>query len=190
MWIKLLSSSNQNIGQLMRPTFVNGTWHKPVIQGRQKAQLKYYFEKAGVPWIYDKERPEVHETSTYNRRPKGNAHKNQYETRLAVIRKNLSTMDEKIMKHRMDRLVNKVPTQDETMLMQVHKVLNQSGQGMQQQKASKIRAAKKEALTSIGVEARKSSPVKSARGSSRGGSLSKKLRETSGMTGDLMDMEK
>ena len=76
------------------------------------------------------------------------------------------------------------------MLMQVNKVLNQSGQGMQQQKASKIRAAKKEAMTSIGVEVRKSSPVKSTKGSSRGGSLSKKLRETSGMTGELMDMEK
>ena len=42
MWIKLLGSSN-NIGSMMRPSFVNGKWHKPVIQGRQKAQLKSYF---------------------------------------------------------------------------------------------------------------------------------------------------
>ena len=94
MWIKLLA--NDSIATLTRPNFVNGKWHKPVIQGRQKKQLKVYFQRAGVPWIYDKERPEIHETSTYNRKPKGSNFKNNYETRLAMIRKNLSTMDDKL----------------------------------------------------------------------------------------------
>ena len=94
--------------------------------------MKKYFENAGVPWIYDKERPEVHETSTYNRRPKGSAFKNQYETRLAMIRKNLSTMDEKILKHRMDRLVTKEGTQDERMILGVYKLLGNQNAGMTQ----------------------------------------------------------
>ena len=76
------------------------------------------------------------------------------------------------------------------MLLGIHKVLNSAGHGMQQQKASKIRQAKKEAMTNIGVEPRKSSPVKKQQGSSRGGSLSKKLRETTGLTGDMMDGQK
>lgn len=94
----------------MRPQLVNGRWNKPIIQGRQKAQLKNYFQKAGVPWIYEKEKPEVHDTSAYNRRSKGTAFKNNYESRLAMIRKNLSTMDEKLAKHRRDRIEQKPPT--------------------------------------------------------------------------------
>ena len=105
MWLKLLSS--ESIGNLTRPTFVNGRWRKPEINGYKKRQLKRYFEKAGVPWIYDKERPEIHETSTYNRKPKGTKFNNNYETRLAMIRKNLSQMDDKIYKHRVENLENK-----------------------------------------------------------------------------------
>ena len=56
---------------LMKPTFINGKWRKPEIGGRQKSILKNYFEKTGVPWIYSKERPEIHVNSAYNRRPKG-----------------------------------------------------------------------------------------------------------------------
>ena len=111
MWIKLLQKDSLNT--LMRPQFVNGKWRKPMIQGRQKKELKRYFEAAGVPWIYDKERPEVHETSSYNRRPKGSAAYNNYETRLAMIRKNLSTMDDKIEKARIERMQNKGPTIEE-----------------------------------------------------------------------------
>ena len=55
---------------MIKPQFVNGRWRKPVIQARQKAELRSYFEKAGVPWIYEKETPEVHMNSTYNRKPK------------------------------------------------------------------------------------------------------------------------
>ena len=41
-------------------------------------------------------------------------------------------MDEKILKNRQDRLVSKGPTQDERMLLAIHKVLNSAGQGMTQ----------------------------------------------------------
>ena len=89
MWIKLLQ--RESINDLLKPQFVNGAWRKPDISGRQKAQLKMYFEKAGVPWIYEKERPEVHSNSVYNRKPKGmQTYWNNYETRISTIRANLA----------------------------------------------------------------------------------------------------
>ena len=96
MWIKLLQ--RQNMSQMMQANCVNGTWRKPMIQGRQKAILRNYFEMAGVPWIYDKERPEVHVKSTYNRKPKGTKFENNYETKLALVRKNLLMQPEKFAK--------------------------------------------------------------------------------------------
>ena len=52
--------------------------------------------------------------------------------------------------------------------------------------ASKARAAAKAADNAIGIETRKSSPVKANAGGSRGGALSKKERETSSMAGDMV----
>ena len=77
-----------------------------------------------MPWIYEPEKPEVHTSSAYNKKPKGTAFRNNYETRLAMIRKNLSTMDEKIMQYRTARLTNKNPTLDEHHMLGVYKVLN------------------------------------------------------------------
>ena len=57
MWLKLLQGNS--IQDLIKPTLVNGKWRKAVISGRQKAELKYYFERAGVPWIYEPEKAEV-----------------------------------------------------------------------------------------------------------------------------------
>ena len=180
------------MGQLLRPQLVNGRWRKPVIQGRQKAQLKSYFEKAGVPWIYDKERETVHATSAYNRKPKGTVFKNNYETRLALIRKNLSSMDERILKYRTDRLMNKEPTYDEQHMMAVYKALSseQTASKFKSTTAGKAKAAAKAADAAIGIEARKSSPVKKQAGSSRGGGLSKKERETATMGSDLVATKK
>ena len=115
MWLKLLSS--ESIGNLTRPTFVNGRWRKAEINGYKKRQLKRYFVRAGVPWIYDKEKPEIHEASNYNRKPKGTKFNNNYETRLAMIRKNLSQMDDKLHKHRVENLENKKKTVAETQLL-------------------------------------------------------------------------
>ena len=76
---------------MIKPQLVNGRWRKPMISGRNKSMLKGYFEKAGVPWIYEKDKPEVHESSTYNRRPKATKVEQDFEVRLVTIRKNLST---------------------------------------------------------------------------------------------------
>mmetsp|Transcript_38852 Transcript_38852/g.59058 ORF Transcript_38852/g.59058 Transcript_38852/m.59058 type:complete len:82 (-) Transcript_38852:381-626(-) len=72
---------------------VNGHWRGPAISGRQKAELKTYFKQAGLPWVYEAEHPEVRSKSPYNKRPKGKAHERKFETRIAEIRKNLSTQE-------------------------------------------------------------------------------------------------
>ena len=186
MWIKLLST--ESMGTLLKPQFVNGRWRKPAIQARQKKELQNYFKKAGVPWIYDKERPEVHESSAYNKRPKGTAFMNNYETRLATVRKNLSGMDERITKLRKDRLDNKPRSNDEQHMLGVYKALSaEQTASKYKQSASKARAAKAAANRDIGIETRKSSPVKKGgAGSSRGGALSKRERETNAIGNDLM----
>ena len=51
-----------------------------------------------VPWIYEEAKPEVHVKSAYNRRPKGHRHELAFETRIATIRKNLATQDERLEK--------------------------------------------------------------------------------------------
>ena len=105
MWIKLVQRNS--INEMIAPQYINGKWRKPAISGLQKAELKNYFKLAGVPWIYDKERPEVHMNSTYNRKPKGHKHEINFETRLAIIRKNLATQEEKLEKLRSDRIYTK-----------------------------------------------------------------------------------
>ena len=126
--------------------------------------------------------------STYNKKPKGTAFRNNYETRLAMIRKNLSTMDDKMEQLRYERLKNKKPTYDEQHMMAVYKALNseQAAGKYKQQSKSKERMAAVQADKSIGIETRKSSPVKSNRGASRGGALSKKDRETNVISGDIV----
>lgn len=141
-----------------------------------------------MPWIYDAEKPEVHATSSYNKKPKGTKFRNNYETRLAMIRKNLSTMDERIVKYRTDRLTSKTPTLDEQHMMAVYKALNTDvagGQYKQQTAANKAKA-QRAANAAIGIETRKGSPVKKQGGSSKGGVLSKKLRETTALSGEYM----
>jgi hypothetical protein len=144
--------------------------------------------KAGVPWIYDAERPDVHTTSAYNQKPKGTHFKNNYETRLALVRKNLSLMPDRIAKHRSDRIDNKTPTYDEQHLVGVYKVLtsNENAGKHKNQSATKVRQAAVEVDRALGIEGRKSSPTKSVAGSSRGGGLSKKEREITNLGGDLM----
>ena len=141
-----------------------------------------------MPWIYEKEKPEIHEASAYNRRQKGTAFKNNYETRLAMIRKNLSTMDEKIETLRQSRVQNKPNTYDDQINLNVFKVLSNelSAGKFKQQKASLVRAAKKEAEREVGIEARKSTPVRKA-GSSRRGRVSKKESEQGGLQDDMRE---
>ena len=66
----------------------------------------------------------MHFNSTYNRKPKGTAFSNNYETRLAIIRKNLSTQDDKLLKLRQDRMAAKKFTDDEQTFIGVLKALN------------------------------------------------------------------
>lgn len=75
-------------------------------------------------------------------------------------------------------------------MLSVYKALNseQAAGKFKQQSASKARAAKVAENKNLGIETRKSSPVKKAGGvgASRGGALSKRERETTALGGDLM----
>ena len=100
-----------------------------------------------MPWIYSKERPEVHETSTYNRRPKGlTTYYANKETKLATIRKNLELQEGKLLKLRTDRRANRVGTQEEQLFLSVWKGLHAAQTAEKYVKnvsKSKERAAKK-----------------------------------------------
>ena len=69
MWLKLLQNKSK-IGEMIKPQFVNGHWRKPIISGQNKHELKGYFHQAGVPWIYEKPKPEINIDSVYNKKPK------------------------------------------------------------------------------------------------------------------------
>lgn len=110
--------------------------------------------------------------------------RNTYETRLAIIRKNLALQDEKILKLRTDYITNKPLIGNEKAFIGTYKALQsqQTAAKFKNQSRSKERAAEVAANKEMGIETRKSSPVKGAAGASRGGQLNKKEREIMGLT--------
>ena len=114
---------------MIKPTFVNGNWHKPVISGRNKAELKSYFHQAGMPWIYEQPDPLVHEKSAYNRKPKGKKVDNDFESRIATIRKNLSTQDDRLEKLRQERYDKMPPVGIDKVIFLAMKSLNFEASG-------------------------------------------------------------
>ena len=191
MWLRLLKS-NANIGQLVRPQLVDGKWRAPVISGRRKAELKGYFEQAGVPWIYDEKRPEVHTNSAYNRRPKPDMAERNFEAKLAMIRKNLSNQEERIEKMRQDRLDNAALKGLDRTIMLALKGLNIEAAGGKKSAAQRRAAAsaEKEANKELGIQVKKRSPAKKGKGTSRGGTINKKTKASFELSGaSLADAE-
>ena len=183
MWLKLLSKQT-NIGELLKPQFVNGRWRKPLIQARQRAELRQYFEKAGVPWIYDKETPEVHETSAYNIKPKkqlAGTLDQDFEIRLANIRKALSTQDERLEKLRNERMAAKPWVGQDKILVSVLKALQASEteakKASTKQSAAAAKAAEMAELKEMGIEGFSKKQGSKAGQTSKGGSIGKKERE-------------
>jgi hypothetical protein len=170
----------------MKPQSVGGKWRKPIVSGRQRSQLQGYFETAGVPWIYSEARPEVHATSTYNRKPKGTKFSNNYETRLALIRRNLSQQPDRMLKLRTEHRDTKPMVESEKIFHGVLKALNAE---LASSKFSSKGGSRKAASDDI-VEKRKGSPVKKQLGTSKGGQLGKKEREVMGMAQDLVSGKK
>jgi hypothetical protein len=101
MWMKLLSK--MDIKEAIKPQFVNGRWRGAALNGKDKANLKKCFRLAGLPWIYEPERPKIDENSPYNRKPKGHKKDLKYEMRLADIRRNLRNQDELYAKMRTEK---------------------------------------------------------------------------------------
>ena len=71
-----------------------------MISGVNKRILKKHFEAAGVPWIYEQPRDEVHRESAYNKKPKASLEERNFENKLATIRKNLAMQEERLEKLR------------------------------------------------------------------------------------------
>ena len=179
MWLKLLTKGS--IPDLLKPQFINGTWRKPSIQGRQKSQLRGYFERAGVPWIYEKETPEVHMNSTYNRKPKKTKLDQNYEVRLANIRKALSTQDDRLEKLRYDRMALKPWSGHDKVLVGTLKAL-QAGESeakkvtnKQSQAANKV--AETMELKEMGIDGFSKKVGSKSGMTSKGGNIGKKERE-------------
>ena len=120
---------------------MNGSWRKPVISGPNKAELKSYFHQAGLPWIYEQPKADIHEKSAYNRKPKGQRHELNFEARIATIRKNLSTQEDRLEKMRQQRFDN-MPLKgiDKTIFVSL-KSLNFQLAGGKKQGAAERRAA-------------------------------------------------
>ena len=142
-----------------------------------------------MPWIYDPIKPEIHVTSTYNKKPKGTKFANNYETKLALIRKNVLGQEERLEKLRQERSNNKKPTHDILTMRQAFKILEADQTASKFNKKARIQAQQAEEqqkLAAIGIEDRKSIASKSKSGQvSRGGKLNKKTRELTGMFGDM-----
>ena len=194
MWLKL-AQQNANISQMMVPRFINGRWFKPMISGRRKAELRTCFNQAGVPWIYEKPTPEIHENSPYNRRPKGHKRHMNYESRITQVRKNLSTMDQKLEDLRTETHNNKPPRGLDKMIFQVLKSMKFSEKGSFQKKSvSQIRAEaaqQREAEAEMAGQPVASNKKKAKRrGVSKGGRVSKKERAAMEMSSANLNMAK
>ena len=61
--------------------------------------------------------------STYNRRPKGTKFTNNYENKLAIVRKNVMGQEERLEKLRQDRINSKKPAHDVRMMQTAFKLL-------------------------------------------------------------------
>lgn len=161
-----------------------------MLSGRNKAELRGYFEKAGVPWIYDKERPEVHMNSTYNRRPKTTKMEADYEVRIATIRKNLSTQDEKLEKLRAERIQNKPLVGYDRTIMAVLKALAAADTEAKRLGTKAVKAvATEDGLTTEAKPGVKKGKVKGVN-SSKAGSISKKDREVVNITRNFAASQK
>ncbi|CDW86245.1 UNKNOWN [Stylonychia lemnae] len=184
MWLKLLSRSS--IEDLIKPQLVNGSWRRPAIGGKQKADLRQYFQKAGVPWIYEKETPDVHFESTYNRKPKGSAVERNYEVRLASIRRALSTQDERLDKMRQEKIQSKPYKGYDRLMAGVLKALNQ-GEGEQKRGSAKQQMLAQRAVElaekkSLGIKGTSKKQGSKSGITSKGGHFGKKEREVFEMT--------
>ena len=67
MWLKLLRANN--LEKLLTPSIKDGRYQKAAISGRRRKELKGYFLRAGLPWIYDE--PKDRTKHVYNKAPKG-----------------------------------------------------------------------------------------------------------------------
>ena len=138
-----------------------------------------------MPWIYEKEKPEVHFASTYNRKPKGDAVERNYEVRLANVRKALSTQDDRLAKLRQDKLNAKPWSGYDRVIMGVMKAM---GQGENESKRGgksamlAAKAAEQAEKRALGIKSTGKKTATKIGMTSKGGQIGKKEREVLNMT--------
>ena len=143
--------------------------------------MRGYFEKAGVPWIYEKETSDVHMSSTYNRKPKRPKSEASQEVRIANIRKALSTQEERLKKLRVERMQAKPWVGHDKILVGVLKAL-QAGETEAKKTTSKQsvaaqKAAEVASMKELGIEGITRKQGSKTGMTSKGGSIGKKERE-------------
>ena len=101
-----------------------------------------------------------------------------FETKIATIRKNLSTQEERLEKLRQERFDNMPPKGIDRTMMLALKGLNVEAAGGKKSAAQRraAAAAERETEKELGIAAKKRSPAKKGSGSSRGGMLTKKTK--------------
>lgn len=174
MWLRLFRADK--VEPLFKATKVGHQWRRAVMSGKQKRELKHYFKRAGLPFVW--EEPKDPNNSAYNRAPKGLKRDRVHEIRLAEIRKNMVEMDEKVAQFRQDQVnnrnykgANKIFLQMTTAYWKHNRASKHEGKG--QVKSNK-----------------RSGPAKNLPlGASRGGNITRKERETGDVVTGIMNEE-
>ena len=137
-----------------------------------------------MPWIYEKEKPDVQMNSPYNRKPKGSGAERDYEVKLATIRKALSTQDDRWEKIRAERNLHRPWIGYDRVIAGTFKGLA-SGEGDSKKGAKSAAAAKRAAekaeLKELGIKVGGKKTGSKAGMTSKGGNISKKEREVLNM---------
>ena len=131
-------------------------------------------------------------TSAYNRKPKGQKHELNFESRIATIRKNLSTQDDRLEKMRQDRYDNMQPKGIDKNIFMSLKSLNFQAAGKKQGAAERRAQAaiEKAQAEEMGLTVKKRTPAKKGKGTSKGGLINKKNKATFELSGaSITDME-
>ena len=115
-----------------------------------------------------------------------------FETRIAVVRKNMSTQEEKLEKLRQDRYDNKPPAGMDRTIFLVLKSLKFEDGAAKHRSAGAGKAAKagqRQELGEMGIEL-KLTKGGTRRGASRGGTISKRAQAVFDLSGaSIADME-
>jgi hypothetical protein len=118
MWTKI---PFLNVAEAIKPTLVNGHWHKAKLSARYKNVLRKEFLKAGVPWEHGKPLSPNH---PFEKVPKRTKHDRKKAERVQRIIKALEKQPDLIAEYRKKRVMAKPLTGFDELIRQtlIHKI--------------------------------------------------------------------